>query len=101
MKLWKKDVNEYENLKKEIENLKSEIKAHNSTVDLKYMNWLEEKEIWIKELRDKISKKVEYLNKREDALDMKTVLKNQMMSKLLGKSHRQLTEQEKKDLNIT
>jgi predicted nucleic acid-binding Zn-ribbon protein len=101
MILFKKRPNEYENLQKEIENLKSEIRAHNSAVDLKYMNWLEEKEIWIRELRDKIQKKVEYLNKREDALDMKAVLKNKMMAKLFGKSNRTLTDEEKKDLNIT
>jgi hypothetical protein len=101
MMLFKKNPNEYENVQKQIENLRSEFIAHKSAIDLKYMNWLEEKEIWLRELRDKIAKKIEYLNKKEDQLDMKTVLKNQMMKKMFPIPRRLLTEEEKKDLNIS
>lgn len=99
--LFKKDPNQYETIKKELENLKSDFEAHKRAVDTKYMNWLEEKEIWIKELRDKIAKKVEYLNKKEDNLDMKQVFKNKMLKSMMPRERRTLSDQEKKDLNIT
>lgn len=97
-----------ENLQKEIKNLKEiteNLQKDLKKVDLKYMNWLEEKELWIKELRDKIQKKVDYINKKEESLDMKELYKNKIISKFMPKSNnfqtRRLTEQEKKDLNIS
>ena len=102
------DINLIENLQKEIKNLKEiteNLQKDLKKVDLKYMNWLEEKELWIKELRDKIQKKVDYINKKEESLDMKEVYKNKIISKFMPKSNnfqtRRLTEQEKKDLNIS
>jgi len=64
-------------IRDEIDKLKSEFKE----IRLKYETWLEEKEYTIREFRDKIAKKVAYLEKKEDNLDYKDIAKAKLLKR--------------------
>ena len=74
-----KDVlNTIENLRNDIKSLENKF----NEVSLKYQSWLEERAIWEKDLRDKIAKKIDYLNKRDGQISEKELLRANLMRKL-------------------
>ena len=62
-------------LRDDLEKLKGEFKE----IRLKYETWLEEKEYTIRELRDKIAKKVAYLINKEDNLNFRDIAKAKLL----------------------
>lgn len=65
-------------LNKKIDDLSLEIKELKS----KYVLWLEEKEIYVKELKNRIEKKIDYVNKKDTNASLKDLYKMKLAKKL-------------------
>jgi len=73
---------EFENVLKELADLREQnekLKNDFKEVQQKYLTWLEETQASIREFRDRIAKKVSYLEKKEEKLDTKELLRNKIL----------------------
>lgn len=80
------DVNVLKTLTNDVEKLKNTIE--NQTLELQrlksnYVQWLEEKEIYIKQIRDRIEKKIDYVNKQQDAAPLKKQIQEAVHKKIM------------------
>lgn len=58
------------------------IEQRNKEIDLKYSTWLEEKALWEKELKDKIMKRVNYINQKENSMSIKEQVKTKTLQRM-------------------
>jgi len=85
---------ELEKLKNTIENIQLEQTRQRSN----YQAWLEEKETYIKQLRDRIEKKIDYANKKSEVAPLKKQIQEAVHKKIMRqlgiKPHGEETHQE-------
>jgi len=69
--------NDLRRLREEVEDLRGMMKK----VSIKYEEWLEDARLRNEELRTKVMKKVEYMQKKEDTLDIRQLARRKLMQK--------------------
>lgn len=80
------DLNAFKTLQSDVEKLKNTIE--NQTLELtrlksNYVQWLEDKEVYIKQIRDRIEKKIDYVNKQQDAAPFKKQIQEAVHKKIM------------------
>lgn len=80
------DMERLKTLQSDVEKLKNSLENQSLEIQrlkTNYLQWLEEKEIYIKQIRDRIEKKIDYVNKQQDVTPIKKQIQEAVHRKVM------------------